>query len=79
MTERGGQDDATPFDTASEWQSFGHGVYNGMKDWKPGCGPLPDNRHVQAAPGYFKWGFVVGSLLQTLGMLLFVAGVVGVL
>jgi len=61
------------------WRSLAHGVYNGMKDWKPSAGSLPDNPAVEAAPGYFKGGFVVGTLLQLLGMALFIMGTMGVL
>lgn len=73
-TERDG-----PFSYPAEWHSFAHGVYNGMKDWKPSAGGLPDHPDVQAEPHYFKGGFIAGTLLQLVGMALFVMGTMGVL
>lgn len=73
-TERDGA-----FSYAAEWHAFAHGAYEGMKDWKPSAGGLPDNPDIRAEPHYYKGGFIAGSILQVIGMAIFIAGVIGVL
>lgn len=50
---------------SAEVHAVGHGVYGGLTSPRPwAAGELPDNPDVQAEPHYFKGGFVVGSILQ---------------
>lgn len=67
------------FSYAAEWHAFAHGMYTGMKDWKPSAGGLPDDPDIQAEPHYYKGGFIAGSIFQFLCMIVFVAGVAGVI
>lgn len=64
--------------TRREIHAFTHGLYAGMKDWKPSPGGLPDNDDVQAEPHYYKGGFVVGTVLQFIGVGVFVLATFGV-
>jgi len=64
---------------AAEWHSLAHGIYAGMKDWKPSPGGPPDIPGVQKEPHYYKGGFVIGTLIQLLVVLLFILFQFGVL
>jgi hypothetical protein len=51
---------------AAEVHAIGHGLYDGMRDWRARPGDPPDNEDVQAEPHYYKGAYVVGTLLQAL-------------
>lgn len=60
---------------SAEWHALAHGVYNGLSDSLRSVRPLPDNPDVEKEPHYYKGGYVIGTLLQVL--LLVVAGGAG--
>lgn len=49
---------------AAEWHAFTHGLYGGMRSWRARPDALPANGDVQKEPHYYKGGYVVGTLLQ---------------
>lgn len=62
----------TTLSTTTEWHSFGHGVYAGMRDLAARPGDLPEIEDVQEEPHYYKGGYILGTLFQLIVMLVVV-------
>jgi len=52
--------------TTTEWHSLALGVYDGMKTWRVRPKEMRDNKDVENEPHYYAGGYVVGTLLQLL-------------
>lgn len=48
--------------TSAEVHAATHGIYAGMTEWKGT--ELPDNPDIDIEPHYFKGGYVVGTLVR---------------
>lgn len=51
---------------AAESHAAAHGLYDGMKSYKATPGELPDIEDVQDEKPYYKFFYVVGTILQVL-------------
>jgi hypothetical protein len=49
---------------SSEWHSLSLGVFDGMKTWRIKPKKMRDNRDVEAEPHYYSGGYVIGTLIQ---------------
>jgi len=52
--------------TRAEIHSLALGIYDGMKTWRVRPEEMRDNEDVEAEPHYYSGGYVVGTLLQLL-------------
>lgn len=62
MTGPFGPDGA--FSTAGEYHAFAHGVYMGVTTHPLQTPPEPDREDVRLEQPYYRAGYVVGTLLQ---------------
>lgn len=51
---------------SAEVHAIGLGVYDGMKTWRVRPKEMRDNPDVQAEPHYYAGGYVAGTVLQLL-------------
>jgi hypothetical protein len=52
--------------TKAEWHALSLGTYDGMKTWRVRPDEMRDNKDVQAESHYYAGGYVIGTLLQLL-------------
>ena len=64
---------STFLDTNTEIHAATHGIYAGMTEWK-GM-ELPNNPDIQKEPHYFKGGYIAGTILRWLLVVLAVRGI----
>jgi hypothetical protein len=64
---------STFLDTNAEIHAVTHGIYAGMTEWK-GM-ELPDNEDIQKEPHYFKGGYIAGTILRYLLLILVARGI----
>jgi hypothetical protein len=50
--------------TKAEWHSLSLGIYDGMKTWRVRPKEMRDNKDVEAESHYYAGGYVIGTLLQ---------------
>lgn len=65
---------STFLDTNAEIHAVTHGIYAGMTEWK-GM-ELPENPDIKAEPHYFKGGYIVGTILRYILLILTVRTVI---
>lgn len=51
---------------AAEWHALALGTFDGMKTWRVRPEEMRDNPDVEKEPHYYSGGYVLGTLLQLL-------------
>lgn len=54
--------------TSAEVHAATHGIYAGITEWKGT--ELPDNPDIKIEPHYFKGGYIVGTLIRWIFLVL---------